>query len=95
MSSPDIPVEDILHKAFSSFDGNGDGFLADDEIDKFMAFAGIKIQEEDLTTFKNKIDDPERGELAGKCVYQVSNLEFTITIFFLISIIHVLRFVEQ
>ena len=63
--------EDFLKKAFETIDKNGDGFLCDDEIDTFFRDVGMHVNKEDLNNFKAKIKDPSRGELAGKCVFQV------------------------
>ena len=74
MASLNIPKEgDYIERAFSCIDIDGNGFLCDIEIDRFIASVGIKIGEEDLAAFKRKIDDPDRGDFIGKCLFQVTN----------------------
>ena len=63
--------EDFLKKSFQTIDKNNDGFLCHDEIDTFFNEVGMPVKLDELNNFKAKIDDPSRGELAGKCVYQV------------------------
>ena len=64
--------EDFLKKAFETIDKNDDGFLCDDEIDTFFKDVGMPVNEEELNNFKMKIKDSSRGDLSGKCVFQVS-----------------------
>ena len=63
--------QEFYRKAFAKIDKNGDGILCDDEVDKFLAYAGVENKDQLLNEFKKKTSDPRRGTLAGKYVYQV------------------------
>lgn len=71
--------EDFLKKGFAKIDTDGDGFLCDEEINEFIDSAGITITEEDKKEFMEKIMNPKRGELIGKCVYEVSSVKYLAT----------------
>ena len=75
MSSQKLKIdEEFLKKAFEELDTNGDGFLSNEEITKFIASSGIKVLEEDIKTLILKLNNTERGEFIGKCLYQVRAL---------------------
>ena len=64
--------DELLKKAFETIDKNDDGFLCDDEIDTFFKDVGMLVNEEELNNFKMTIKHSSRGDLSGKCVFQVS-----------------------
>lgn len=66
-----IKEDSDLKKAFEVLDENGDGFLAPDEIEKFAAKTGIPITQEDIGKLKKILDNPKRGLLRNRFVYQV------------------------
>ena len=83
MESPTLPKDEEFYKeAFAKMDVNNDGILNEDEIDNFIKSMGIIINEQELNEFKEKIQNSDRGDLVGKCVYQV-NLSKTCCIIFI------------
>ena len=83
MENPPLEKEEEFYKeAFAKLDTNNDGFLSEDEINNFIKSMGIIVGEEGRNEFKEKIRNSDRGNLVGKCVYQV-NLTKTCCIIFI------------
>ena len=70
-SRKSILSKSLYKYAFEIADTNGDGILSEDELDQIYSMPGLEVSKHVKTNFHRKLMDTNRGDLVGKCVFQV------------------------